>query len=55
MSGTPITNEQELFLGVHFDSGGAPSYALNGLLDDVRIYGDAKDATFIQSLYELGN
>jgi hypothetical protein len=55
LSGSPIANEQEAFLGVHFDSGGAASYALNGLLDDIRIYGDAKEATFIQSLYELGN
>jgi hypothetical protein len=55
LSGSPMTNEQEAFLGCHFDVNGDPSYALNGLLDDVRIYNEAKDATFIGELHAVGN
>ncbi len=54
LTGTPITNEQELFLGVHFDIDGVPSNALNGTLDDIRVYDEAKDGSFIGELYARG-
>jgi len=54
MSGSPITNGQELFLGAHFDNGGNPSQAVNGVLDDVRIYGERKSEGFVRQLYEEG-
>jgi hypothetical protein len=55
LSGTPITNEQELFLGAHFAAGGNPDSALSGVLDEVRIYDERKDAAFISGLYAVGS
>jgi len=55
LSGTPITNSQELFLGNHYDSSGSSSYIFSGTLDEVRIYDDKKSASFISELYNAGS
>jgi hypothetical protein len=54
LPGTPLTNEQELFLGAHFAAGGNPDSALAGVLDEVRIYDERKDGAFIGGLYAVG-
>lgn len=55
LPGTPLTNDQELFLGAHFAAGGNPDSALAGVLDEVRIYDERKDAAFISGLHEVGD
>ena len=55
LSGTPITNGHELFLGVHFNSAGEADQAVNGVLDEIRIYGERKSQGFLRGLYEQGS